>query len=214
MVSKVQFRRDTAANWSTTNPVLSSGEIGLETNTLRLKVGDGSANWSTEPYFVPEHLFRLTASGSAIGPAIADFFGSSSTITLDPATDYEVDFEIFFLKTTAGTVTFTLTSSQAPVALSAYYIGSAAAGMAATSTSPQTGGIVNSTATAAALPVTASITTATNHAYRIKAVIASNATTASTFKLQVTSSAGTVTPLRGSNYKVRTLPTINSGAFA
>jgi len=32
---KVQFRRDTAANWTSNNPVLSAGELGLETDTSK-----------------------------------------------------------------------------------------------------------------------------------------------------------------------------------
>lgn len=39
--SKIQLRRDTAANWSTYNPTLSAGEPGFETDTGKLKIGDG-----------------------------------------------------------------------------------------------------------------------------------------------------------------------------
>jgi len=48
---KILFRRDTAANWTSENPVLSAGEIGLETNTNKIKLGDGSTVWSSLPYF-------------------------------------------------------------------------------------------------------------------------------------------------------------------
>lgn len=47
---KVQFRRDTAANWTSNNPVLSAGELGLETNTSRFKIGDGTTAWSSLTY--------------------------------------------------------------------------------------------------------------------------------------------------------------------
>jgi len=45
-----QIRRDTAANWTTANPVLASGEMGLETDTGKFKFGDGSLQWSALPY--------------------------------------------------------------------------------------------------------------------------------------------------------------------
>lgn len=46
----IKLRRDTAANWASVNPVLSAGEQGLETDTNRLKIGNGSASWNTLGY--------------------------------------------------------------------------------------------------------------------------------------------------------------------
>lgn len=46
-----QFRRDTAANWSTANPVLMAGELGLETDRPCLKFGDGVTPWNQLPEF-------------------------------------------------------------------------------------------------------------------------------------------------------------------
>lgn len=45
-----QFRRDTAANWTSANPLLASGEFGLETNTNLFKIGDGVTLWNSLPY--------------------------------------------------------------------------------------------------------------------------------------------------------------------
>ena len=39
-------RRDTAANWTAVNPVLLSGEWGFETDTRKLKIGDGVTAWN------------------------------------------------------------------------------------------------------------------------------------------------------------------------
>ena len=50
MATKIQFRRDTAGNWSGTNPVLSQGEPGVETDTGKLKIGNGSDPWACLPY--------------------------------------------------------------------------------------------------------------------------------------------------------------------
>jgi len=46
-----QVRRDLADNWTSNNPILSSGELGFEEDTGKLKVGDGSTEWSSLPYF-------------------------------------------------------------------------------------------------------------------------------------------------------------------
>ena len=50
MATKIQFRRDTAGNWTNTNPVLNQGEPGFETDTGKLKIGNGSNNWNCLPY--------------------------------------------------------------------------------------------------------------------------------------------------------------------
>ncbi len=47
MAVRIQLRRDTAANWSSTNPTLRAGEIGIETDTLKFKVGNGSSPWNS-----------------------------------------------------------------------------------------------------------------------------------------------------------------------
>jgi len=47
---QMQQRRDTAANWTSANPVLLSGELGYETNTGKFKIGDGSAAWNSLAY--------------------------------------------------------------------------------------------------------------------------------------------------------------------
>lgn len=159
-----------------------------------------------------DSLFRLNANGSAIGPTIADYFNTNSAVTLPAAGVYELEFELYFTKTTAGTVTFTLTSDNAPVNLNAYWIGTAVGGVGTAAGATQAA-LVASTSAAAALPATGSLTTAVNHHYTIKVVLNSHATLAETIRLRVTSSAGTVTPLRGSMYRVRNLTTGNSGTF-
>lgn len=50
MAQQIQLRHDTAANWTLYNPVLAVGEIGVETNTDKFKIGDGVQNWTTRPY--------------------------------------------------------------------------------------------------------------------------------------------------------------------
>jgi hypothetical protein len=46
---QLQFRRDTATNWSINNPTLASGEMGIETDTSLFKIGIGTF-WNSTPY--------------------------------------------------------------------------------------------------------------------------------------------------------------------
>jgi len=48
----LRHRRDTAANWTSNNPVLEAGQIGYETDTLRFKFGNGSTAWNSLAYGV------------------------------------------------------------------------------------------------------------------------------------------------------------------
>jgi hypothetical protein len=49
-IKRLQLRRDTAANWTSVNPVLLAGEPGVETDTGKFKVGDGSTAWASLAY--------------------------------------------------------------------------------------------------------------------------------------------------------------------
>lgn len=46
----IKFRRDTAANWATTNPILAAGEAGLETDSGLVKYGNGTSAWADLHY--------------------------------------------------------------------------------------------------------------------------------------------------------------------
>ena len=50
MAVKIQLRRGTAAQWASANPVLSDGEVGLETDTDKMKIGNGITAWNSRPY--------------------------------------------------------------------------------------------------------------------------------------------------------------------
>lgn len=71
-----RIRRDTAANWTTVNPVLASGQFGYETDTGILKIGDGVATWSVRPNI-------LTAlSAETIDDRVAALLQAGTNITL------------------------------------------------------------------------------------------------------------------------------------
>ena len=51
MADVIQIRRDTAALWTNSNPTLASGEFGYETDTTKIKIGDGSTAWTSLGYY-------------------------------------------------------------------------------------------------------------------------------------------------------------------
>jgi hypothetical protein len=46
----LKHRRATAAVLTAANPVLAAGEFGIESDTGRMKIGDGTTAWSRLPY--------------------------------------------------------------------------------------------------------------------------------------------------------------------
>jgi hypothetical protein len=50
MAVQIQFRNDTAANWTSADPILAQGELGLETDTGSFKIGNGIDVWSDLSY--------------------------------------------------------------------------------------------------------------------------------------------------------------------
>ena len=78
MATKIQLRRDTAANWAGTNPILAQGEPGIELDTNKLKVGDGSTAWNSLDYIAgsgnletsTEHMFvKLNGMNDDLDPS-------------------------------------------------------------------------------------------------------------------------------------------------
>ena len=75
--TKIQFRRDTASNWSTVNPILSIGEIGYVTSGTDtwgtagyFKIGDGTNAWKALP---------LSKAGTADSATVATTAGKLTT---------------------------------------------------------------------------------------------------------------------------------------
>ena len=48
--TRIQIRNDLAATWTEKNPVLLKGEMGVETDTRKIKIGDGLNKWSDLGY--------------------------------------------------------------------------------------------------------------------------------------------------------------------
>lgn len=50
MATRMQVKRDTAARWLQTNPVLADGQVGFEKDTRYMKIGNGVSTWAQLPY--------------------------------------------------------------------------------------------------------------------------------------------------------------------
>lgn len=74
--TQILHRRDTAANWTSTNPVLSSGEMGFETDTGKFKIGNGSTAWAALAYSAGAtavtYLFNATSGQTTFSGADAN----------------------------------------------------------------------------------------------------------------------------------------------
>lgn len=71
---KIALRNDTKENWTKLDPILLKGEIGIETDTQKLKIGDGTSKWSELTYFggdvadlLTQYLDKTTYAGSKAG---------------------------------------------------------------------------------------------------------------------------------------------------
>ena len=47
---RLQLRADTAANWTSVNPILLANELGRETDTGKIKIGNGTSTWTSLAY--------------------------------------------------------------------------------------------------------------------------------------------------------------------
>lgn len=64
MIVTILFRRGTTTQWASVNPVLESGEPGVDTVTGQFKIGDGVNNWTS--------LGTVGASDAAITELVED----------------------------------------------------------------------------------------------------------------------------------------------
>jgi hypothetical protein len=156
-----------------------------------------------------EHIFRRTSAGSALGPTIADFFGANSSVNCSANGEWEMEGELVFLKTTAGTVTISLTCSGSNFTnLTGWLeIDSAAGGTGFQST--QRANLFGQTGPTVNFPASPSLNDATLHNWRFHFLFS---TVAANIRFRVTSSAGTVTPQAMSFYKIRNIRG-NEGTF-
>ena len=90
MANRIQLRRDGAQQWANINPILAQGELGIEIDTSRIKIGDGVTPWNSLRYERPletesnaaNTLVKRDADGNfQAGAVTATLIGNASTST-------------------------------------------------------------------------------------------------------------------------------------
>lgn len=88
MANRIILRRDTAAAWTIANPILANGEIGLETDTERFKIGNGVEPWADRSYYANAEF--ITAGVQAlIDEAILDV--GNAVVTMNAVLDEQTE---------------------------------------------------------------------------------------------------------------------------
>jgi len=93
VVTQIQVRRGTASQWTSANPTLAAGEWGFETDTAKVKIGNGSTAWNSLGYQGAGDIEGVTAGTGLSGG------GTSGTVTVSINTAVTADL------TTAQTLT-------------------------------------------------------------------------------------------------------------
>lgn len=93
MTVKMQQRRDTAANWTSNNPTLASGELAYETDTGKIKVGDGTTAWTSLAYFTAGGSGTVTSVDMTVPTGLA-VSGSPITASGTLAVTYTAGYSI------------------------------------------------------------------------------------------------------------------------
>jgi hypothetical protein len=113
--SQFQIRRGTASQWTSANPTLASGELGLETDTLLVKAGNGVTAWTSLAYINSfPAVSRNAQTGTSYTPVLNDAgkmveISNTSAITLTVPLNSSVAFpegtQINILQTNTGQIT-------------------------------------------------------------------------------------------------------------
>ena len=88
MANRIQLRRGNTSEWTNANPILAQGEIGIDLDQNRIKIGDGSTPWNSLAYErpddqssnIPNTLVKRDQSGNFSANAItAALVGNASS---------------------------------------------------------------------------------------------------------------------------------------
>jgi hypothetical protein len=122
MAIQIQFRRGTASEWTSANPILAVGEMGIETDTNLFKIGNGSTAWNSLAYGGLEggpgpsgdptltinqqtdtYTVLLTDASKLI--EMSNAAGINLNVPTDASADFPIGTQISVLQTGAGQVT-------------------------------------------------------------------------------------------------------------
>lgn len=84
MAYRIILRRDGSSNWESQNPVLLLGEPGYETDSGKIKIGDGASIWSALDYYIGATggtgNIGVTGPTGAGGTGANTFYGNQTIV--------------------------------------------------------------------------------------------------------------------------------------
>ena len=135
MANRIQLRRGGAQEWANSNPTLAQGELGIELDTGRFKIGDGVTSWNTLRYERPVEstsntantLVQRDADGNfAAGTITATIVGNASTAArLSTTRQIQLSSDVTASGTFDGSANLNLTTSLSLVSTLPHYDGTA-----------------------------------------------------------------------------------------
>jgi len=93
-IAVIKLRRGTAAQWVSVNPILASGERGLETDTQRTKTGNASSAWNDLLYDDDLHISPEFTYVDGVLTTITYADGSVKTLTYSGGKVTRVDHDL------------------------------------------------------------------------------------------------------------------------
>lgn len=154
--------------------------------------------------------FYLAADGSNITTPAANYFGTASAITLVANARYRLYAHLYFTKTTAASVQWSVLNQNNYTNFTGFVIISPAAGDGAAGNIAGTFP-VSKTAAAGTFQLSASLTTAVNHCHDM--FVDFEMGTGGKIEIQAATASGSITPLKGSYFEIERIGTSNTGAF-
>ena len=99
MAYQIQLRRDTAANWTSADPTMAQAELGFETDSGKLKIGDGSTAWTSLLYLPVDtdgQLYLLDGKKLYLGTGLdGEIYSSSDDLYIRNVTsDKDIIFSV------------------------------------------------------------------------------------------------------------------------
>ena len=116
MADMIQIRRDTASNWTTANPILALGEMGAETDTSKIKIGDGVTAWTSVPYLIDAGGYLTATSTNTLTNKTISYADNTLTGVV-PTSAIGVSVQAYDADTAKLDVAQTFTTAQTMTAL-------------------------------------------------------------------------------------------------